>query len=139
MGCNNTAVIAAPVDTVWAALRNFHDLSWGAGVIESADAVGDKGPTEAGAKRVLNGAFHETLISLDDAKHTLTYSIDDGPAVLSKDSLVGYVGTVKATASSGSETTVEWTSEWESGEDGVADFCNPIYQALLGALQSHYA
>ena len=34
------------------------------------------------AKRVLNGAFHETLLALDDDARVIRYSIDDGPEAL---------------------------------------------------------
>ena len=35
---------------------------------------------------------------------------------------------------------VVWASEWESAkEDGVADFCNPIYHAILQDLKSHFS
>ena len=78
MGCCNSTVLSAPIDDVWPVLRDFHDMSW-ASMIESLEKVGDTGGTEAGAKRILNGAFEETLIELDDEGHTVRYSIDNGP------------------------------------------------------------
>jgi uncharacterized membrane protein len=35
-------VINAPVERVWAAIRNFHDLGWAPNVVTSVDVVGDK-------------------------------------------------------------------------------------------------
>ncbi|MCZ6451009.1 MAG: SRPBCC family protein, partial [Deltaproteobacteria bacterium] len=79
MGCYNSVTVNAPVDKVWETLRRFHDFSWCPDVITKLEVVGDLGGTETGAKRILNGAFHETLLTLDDEKRTFSYSIDDGP------------------------------------------------------------
>ena len=140
MGCYNTCVVPATADEVWAALRDFHNLAWGEPVVSSVEAIGDHGPTTPGARRVLNGAFHETLLSVDDENRTLTYSIDDGPEAVSKDSVQGYVGKVRAVPVTDSdETFVEWSSSWTDSKGGVAEFCNPIYMALLERLKSHFA
>jgi len=141
MGCYNSIVINAPSNEVWAVLKNFHDLSWSKNVVSKVTVVGDKSANEIGAKRILNDAFHETLQSLDNTSKTFTYSIDDGPAVLSKDNVSGYIGEVTVFEVSADNTTfVLWTSRWASSkEDGIADFCNPIYHALLQDLKSHFA
>jgi len=137
MSCYNSVTVNAPVDKVWQTLRNFHDMSWGDIQIE---AVGDAGSTEIGAKRILNGAFHETLLTLDDEERTFSYSIDDGPDAVSKDNVQGYIGEVRVFPVTEDDSTfVLWTSKWDSSGGGVRDFCNPIYQALLGALKSHFA
>ena len=139
--CYNTVIVNAPVEKVWAALRNFHDLSWAKGVIEKLDVVGDLKGDQVGAKRVLNGAFHETLQGLDDLKRTFQYTIDDGPGPVAKDAVRNYVGTVRVSPVTANNTTfVEWASRYDSPKDSeVGEFCNPIYQALLGALEKHFA
>ena len=140
VGCYNTCVVNAPVDQVWTALRNFHDMSWAPQVITSLDTVGDAGADQPGAKRVLNGVFHETLKTVNDTDRTLTYSIDDGPDAVSKDKVTGYIGQVRifpVTDTNGS--FVEWSSSWENSQGGVAEFCNPIYKALLDSLKAHFA
>lgn len=141
MGCYNSAIINAPADKVWTALRNFHDLSVFPNVIEKADAVGDIPGSEIGAQRVLNNAFHETLKSLDDENRVFTYSIDDGPAATSKDNVTDYIGQVQVfSVTDEDKSFVLWTSTWESsGSEDVAAFCNPIYQALLGDLKATFA
>jgi len=140
MGCYNTCVVAATADEVWAILRNFHDLSWAEPVIISLEVVGQQGSSTPGAGRVLNGAFHETLKSVDDENRTLTYSIDDGPDAVSKDNVQGYVGKVQVRPVTDSdEAFVEWSSSWAESGGGVAEFCNPIYRALLDALKLHHA
>jgi len=141
MGCYNSTVVDAPADEVWEALKDFHDLSWSKNVVTGVTKVGEKQGMVAGAKRILNEAFHETLLSVDDEARKLTYSIDDGPDAVSKDNVEGYVGTVKVLpVSDTDESFVLWTSEWESAKsDDVADFCNPIYHALLQDLKSYYS
>ena len=87
-------------------------------------------------KRILNEAFHETLLSLDDSGRTFSYSIDDGPGPVAKENVTRYVGTVEMSTVEGG-TLVVWRSEFESGTDNeVTAFCDPIYQALLGALKA---
>jgi len=39
MGCYNSCLVNAPVDRVWSALRNFHDLSWAGGVVQSVERI----------------------------------------------------------------------------------------------------
>lgn len=140
MGCCNSAVIPAAVDQVWARLRDFHDLSAFPNVVEKVVKVGAAAGTQIGAKRVLNEAFHETLLALDDEARVIRYSIDDGPAAVSKDNVQGYIGQVRVFPVTADDTTfVLWTSTWASGGVGAAEFCNPIYRALLADLQRTFA
>ena len=140
MGCYNSCVVSAPVATVWAALRNFHDLSWAPQVITSLEKVGDASGDQIGAKRLMNGAFHETLRGLNDTDRVVTYSIDDGPDAVSKDRVSGYVGVVRVfSVTDGDSTFVEWSSSWQDSQGGVKEFCDPIYKALLDSLKQHFA
>lgn len=138
--CFHTTTVKAPIDQVWSALANFHDLGWAAGVIESLEPIGDKGQSEVGARRKLNGAISETLRSLDAANHHLTYSIDEGPGPLSPDNVTNYIGAIQLLPiTTGEGTFVQWTSEYETKDDGaVGEFCNPIYDALLGKLRESF-
>ena len=140
MGCCNSAVIPAPVDAVWARLRDFHDLSAFPNVIESVVKQGDAAGTQIGAGRLLNGVFSETLVGLDDEARILRYSIDDGPGAVSKDNVQGYIGEVRVfPVTDGDQTFVLWTSSWTASGGGVAEFCDPIYQALLGDLKATFS
>jgi len=139
MGCCNSTIVPADVDTVWNRLRDFHDMSWAQGVIESCEPVGDLPGTQIGAKRILNQAFHETLLALDDTTRTLKYSIDDGPEAVSKDNVSNYVGEVRVFPITSNNTAfVLWTSSWEDSGGGVAEFCDPIYKGLLDALTEFF-
>jgi len=138
--CYNSTVVDAPREKVWETIKDFHNLSWAEPVITKVDVIGEKSGTEIGAKRLLNDAFFETLVSVNEDEYTFTYSIDDGPEPLSKDSVSNYLGTVRLYPVTDSNATfIEWTSSYESGSDqAVSDFCNSIYVALLGALKSFF-
>jgi len=132
--CHNKIEIDPPINTVWKTICDFHDMSWAPEVITSLTKVGDKNGNEVGAKRVLNDAFHETLTKVDADAFTFSYSIDDGPGPVSNSVVDNYIGVVKLTETDDG-TLVEWSSSYESEKDDeVADFCNPIYSALLSAL-----
>ncbi len=145
--CYNSIVVNAPADEVWQALRNFHDMSWAPNVVTGIDAVGDFRADQIGARRVLNGVFQETLLGLNDLERELVYSIDDGPGAVSREAVSNYVGRVSvkpvtAGIGAGNGQTaafVQWTSSYDSADDSaVGELCNPIYQALLQALQQHF-
>ncbi|MHC4539026.1 MAG: SRPBCC family protein [Planctomycetota bacterium] len=138
--CYNSAVINAPLETVWERINDFHDLSWAPEVITKVDAVGGINGKAPGAKRVLNDLFHGTLISIDAELKTFSYGIDDGPEPVSKDSVSDYIGTVRLHPITDNDTTfIEWESTYSSADDGaVGDFCSPIYQALLTSLKNRF-
>lgn len=140
MGCFNAVVVDAPADEVWKAIRDFHDGSAFPNVIENLEVVGEKNGTEVGAKRILNGGFHETLLGIDDANRTFRYSIDDGPEAVSNDNVTGYVGEVSVQPVTDTNSAyVTWSSDWESSGGGVKEFCDPIYAALLQDLKEYFA
>jgi len=140
MGCYNSIVINKPTEEVWTAFKDFHDLSWSKNVITKVDKIGDKSTNEIGAQRILNDAFHETLLSYDDDAKNLTYSIDDGPDVMSKDNVEGYVGEVTVfSVTENNSSFVLWTSGWKSAKvDGIADFCKPYLLRTLTRLKEPF-
>ena len=128
-------LINAPVEKVWAAISNFHDLSWAPNVVSSCESVGDTPGTEVGAKRILNGAFHETLMEVDSTGHQIKYSIDDGPSPVSPKEVSNYIGIIKLTPVTMQDSTlIEWSSSWDSNEEEAISFCHNIYVAILGDL-----
>lgn len=138
--CYQSIIVEAPVEKVWETLKDFHDMSWASGVIESCKAIGEKQGTEVGSRRVLNDAFYETLLDCDADIHRILYSIDDGPSPVSPDEVKNYIGQIqlKPVTLSGS-TFVEWSSSWESETDEARDFCHQIYIALLKMLADREA
>ena len=104
-------------------------------MVTELQVVGDKAGDEPGAGRLLNGAFHETLLTIDDEAKIFTYSIDDGPPPVSKDEMSNYVGRVAVEPTASGGARVEWTSSWEQNDDAIHDFCQTIYVALLGDMK----
>lgn len=134
---DQSIIVEASIDAVWAKLSNFHDLSWAPNVISSVDVVGDVDGGSPGAKRILNNAFHETLTDVNSDEHVIKYSIDDGPAPISKDDISNYVGVIRL-SSDGDGTLVKWTSSWDSSVDDAVEFCQGIYLALLDDLAKSF-
>ncbi|NNG12582.1 MAG: SRPBCC family protein [Halobacteria archaeon] len=136
---SQSIVVPAPVAEVWARLGNFHDFSWAPNVITHVEQVDDRAGNEVGAKRILNHAFHETLIEIDANQHLLRYSIDDGPSPVSQQDVSNYIGSIRlAPDPESSGTRVEWISSWESKSEDAVEFCHGIYVALLDALAKSF-
>ena len=119
MATYNSVVINAPADQVWASLRNFNDMSWAEGIVESVESVNGKGGTEVGASRLVNG--------------------DEGPDVLASDMVEGYIGKARVTPITASgQSFVEWSSDWNAAKGDVKSFCDPLYAGLLGLLAKKF-
>jgi len=131
-----STVVNAPAEKVWATIRNFHDFSWAPNVIQKCEAQGDKKGDQVGARRLLNGAIHETLLDLNDMERTIKYSIDDGPSPVSKSEVRNYVGVLRVLPiTEGSGSFVEWSSSWDMNDAKATEFCHGVYVALLGDLR----
>lgn len=129
-------IIDAPADRVWDAIRDFHDMSWAPNVVESVEKVGELEGDRAGAVRILNGAFRETLLEHDDGEREMAYSIDDGPSPVSADDVDDYVGRLRVRpVTEGGRTFVEWSSGWRGNDEAAYEFCHNIYVALLNDMK----
>ncbi len=137
--CYQSIIVNAPIAKVWNIIKDFHNMSWASNIIENCEAVGDHSGTEVGAKRILNGAFHETLLELNEHEHRIRYSIDDGPSPVSANEVKNYIGQVQLKSISLNDATfMEWSSAWESTSEEARDFCHQIYVALLRALAEQF-
>lgn len=133
--CYQTRVIEAPIEKVWSAIKNFHDLSWTPNVVTSVEKVGTLTGNEVGAKRVLNDAFHETLLAVCDKNHTFSYSIDEGISPVSSKEVSNYVGNVKLfPVTLNNQTFIEWESSWEANTPEAEEFCHTIYVSMMNDL-----
>lgn len=134
-----TAVINAPVNRVWSKIKNFHDISWGAAFIEKCEAVRDKPGDQVGARRILNDAFHETLVAFSEVDKSFKYSIEDGPAPVSKNDVRDYIGAIRLIPITDNDTClIEWSSRWESSTEDACSFCHNIYVALINELKKAF-
>jgi hypothetical protein len=135
---HQSITINTSIEDVWAKFSDFHHMPWASNVLSSVEKVGENSGNEIGAKRVLNGAFHETLTKFDPANYRLVYSIDDGPSPVSKDEVSNYIGVVQLNTNEDGGTTTVWTSSWESNSQDAVEFCHGIYVALLGELAGSF-
>ena len=131
-----SAVIGSPADKVWQAIRDFHDISWAPGVLTDCVAVGDRKGDQVGARRILNDAFHETLLALDDLERSFKYQVDEAPPPVSSREVSDFVAVVRVhPITDGGQTFVEWCGNLETTSEAACEFAGHIYSALLGALQ----
>ena len=134
--CYQSRVIDAPINEVWDKINDFHNMSWTPNVVASCENIADVNGNTVGAKRLLNGAIAETLISIDANTKTFSYSIDEGPSPISSNDVSNYVGVVtlfEITASN--ETFMVWESSWESKSKDAVEFCSTIYAQVMNDLQ----
>ena len=133
-----STTVNAAADKVWATVRDFHDMSWATSIVTECKPVGDKRGDQVGAKRVLNDAFHETLLEVSEIDHSIRYSIDDGPVpVGDADEYIGLLRVFPVTDSNTSY--VEWSSNWHGKDAETAEFCSPLYVAMLSDLKKKFA
>ena len=138
-----SAVIDAPVATVWALLRDFNAHDRWHPAVATSRMEGSRPVDQVGgirAFRLKDGAFlRERLIGLDDRARRLTYCILEAPLRLD-----GYVATLTATpVTDGDRTFVEWESRFDppAAEAGrlMRLVAEEIYEAGLTALQRRFA
>ncbi|MDN5870210.1 MAG: SRPBCC family protein [Nitrococcus sp.] len=135
MGNFNSVVVEAPVNRVWGAMRNFHDMSWAADEVE-CEPVGAYAGNQIGAKRIINGTFYETLIGLDDQARIMRWRIDLGSDSAVKDNVQEIIGEIRVYPITEDNTTfVLWATSQEPSTGGVAEAGDDAYQAMLAELQ----
>ena len=133
-----STTVNAPVDEVWATIRNFHDMSWASNIVSDCKSVGDPKGDQIGARRVLNDAFHETLLELSDIDRRIRYSVDNGPPPVSDTD--EYIGLFRVSAVTDDNTSyVGWSSSWHGKDAETAKFCGPLYVSMLGDLKKRFA
>lgn len=136
---SHTKVIHADIQQIWDRIHDFYHLHWAKNVIETVDVITDISGNLPGAKRLVNGAFTETLLSMDAENHQFQYSVDDGPSPVSREDIQNYIATVKLSANSDNETEVFWGATWEANNEDAVIFCHTIYEALLNELALSFA
>jgi hypothetical protein len=123
--------IAVPVEKLWAVVRDFGTVPWIQG-ISDVKVVG-AGP---GMTRIFNGAIHETLESVDDARRVLTYTIPKGLPLPVKN----YHSTMKVEAAGAGKSQLTWICRAEP--DGVPDeqarqAVTGMYQVMIGWIRDY--
>ena len=137
-----STVVDAPVDAVWAFLRDFngHDR-WHPIVAESVIENGRRAD-EIGCVRRFRlrqgGWLREQLLRLSDRERSFSYCILEAPIPL-----YDYVATLRLKpVTDGNRTFWEWTSSFETppGEEAaLADLVGEqVYEAGFDAVKSHF-
>jgi len=133
--CYQSRVLNAPIQKVWNIIKDFQNLNWAPNVITSCETVGEIKGNIIGAQRILNGAFEETLQSIDEKKFSFTYSIDEAVSPVSSKEVDNYLGKVSLISiTQTDETFIQWESTWESKTKEAEEFCHTIYVAIMADL-----
>jgi uncharacterized protein YndB with AHSA1/START domain len=138
-----SSVIDAPIEQVWARIRDFNGLpSWHPRMVESHIEDG-KAATEIGCVRafkVASGAtIREKLLAFSDDDHLTTYSIIGHPAPISN-----HTATLKLErVTDGDRTFAVWDSSFDAPADQAAaiakGMADNVFQGGFDALKSHFA
>lgn len=138
-----SSVIDAPIDQVWARIRDFNGLpGWHPRMVESEIEDG-KAATDIGCVRkfkVASGAIvREKLLAFSDADRLTTYSIIGHPAPITNHSATLKLDPV----TDGNRTFAAWSAEFDApadkGEDIAKGMADNVYQGGFNALKSHFA
>jgi hypothetical protein len=139
-----SGVVSAPVDKVWAMVRDYNGLpGWLAPIGHSEIVEGGDG--QVGAVRRLTLAdggdpFDERLVSLDDADRTLTYVFTGANPF----DVTRYVSTIRVAAVTDSgESFVEWWCEYDADVARHAEltqtFAEGVYATGIAGLRKALA
>ena len=138
-----SAVINAPVDRVWATIRDFNALpSWHPAIARS-EIEGGRTSDAIGCVRSFSlqdgGHLREQLLALSDVDHSFTYSILVSPMPVKN-----YVATCRlTTVTVGNRTFAEWWADFEvtSGteEAMVAQIGDGVFVTGFEALEKQLA
>ena len=122
--------LAAPTEKVWAITRDFGNVGWIPGASDSTRLEG----SGVGMTRVMQnpegGEIRETLVALDEAAHSATYTIPEGiPFPVSS-----YRATMTVT-DDGGKGHLAWSCEFEpagASEEEAGKAIEGMYQVMLG-------
>lgn len=138
-----SSVIDAPIEKVWARIRDFNGLpSWHPRMVESHIEDGKKA-TEIGCVRnfkVTSGAtIRERLLAFSDNEHSVSYSIIETPQPISNHKATLTLRRV----TDGDRTYAEWSATFDAPADqadAVAKGMGEnVFQGGFNALKSHFA
>ena len=139
-----SAVIDAPIDAVWAYVRDFNALpKWHPAIASSEIENGWPGDRVGCVRRFTRksdgGLLREQLLSLSDAEHAFTYNI-----LVSPMPVANYVAGVSLTPiTKGNLTFAQWWAEFDvtqgPEQDTVSDIGDNVFVAGFAAINQHFA
>ncbi|MEM6395149.1 MAG: SRPBCC family protein [Bacteroidota bacterium] len=134
-----TKVVDASADDVWEVLRQLDNIDELTEVVSTVEFTGNYG---AGGTRVCtsadgNGAFKESILSLDDDARTYTYELLEGAPI------EGMVNNFKVVDLGYRKSMIVWTSKYEAfiinpqmTEEQFLGFINQTATEMIGNVAS---
>jgi uncharacterized protein YndB with AHSA1/START domain len=138
-----SAVIAAPIEAVWAVIRDFNGLPGWAPAIAASEIEGGEKADRVGCIRSFfthdGGHIRERLLFLDDQNHSLRYNFEK-PAFPVRN----YVATMRlAPITESAETFAEWEATFDEGpgDEGryEAIISRDVFAANWASLKAHFS
>ena len=128
-----SAIIDAPIDRVWAILRDFNSHTAWHPVVAESGIEGDEPSDRVGCVRnftLRDGArIREQLIALSDRDHRMTYCILDADVPLER-----YVATVQLKpVTDGNRCFAEWSAEFDCEPARERELSQTIGQGVFQA------
>lgn len=138
-----SSVIDAPIEKVWARIRDFNGLpGWHPG-IKKSEIEGGEPANQPGCVRVLTlqdgGTIREQLLEMSDLGHHYSYSILESPLPVAN-----YRATLRLRRiSDGNRTFAEWSASFDPDplqkQKEAEDFIsNAVFQGGFDALNKHF-
>ena len=138
-----STVIEAPIERVWAVLRDFNGMpQWHPGIADSRIENGEASD-RVGCIRHFHtrdgGAIRERLLALSDYDYQCVYEILESPM-----GVENYVATLKLTpVTDGARCFAEWSAEFDCDEGRehalVETIGDGVFQGGFDALKRHFA
>ncbi|MGA1196370.1 MAG: SRPBCC family protein [Candidatus Latescibacterota bacterium] len=135
-----SSVIDAPIEKVWATIRDFNALpAWHPAIADSQIEKGEPSD-KIGCIRNFNlkdgGNIREQLLTLSDIAHTCTYSILESPMPVEN-----YGATLRLLKiTDGNRTYIEWSAEFNTPPEAEAEMValvgGGVFQGGIDALKN---
>jgi uncharacterized protein YndB with AHSA1/START domain len=138
-----SSVIDAPIEKVWARIRDFNDLpGWHPRMTESHIEEG-RAATDIGCVRnfkVVTGAtIRERLLDFSDEQNLVSYSIIETPQPISNHMAILKLRRI----TDGDQTFAEWTATFDTPADQAEAVAKGmgenVFQGGFNALKAHFA
>lgn len=138
-----SSIIPAPIDKVWAKIRDFNGLpTWHPRMVRS-EIEGGLPADQIGCVRkfeLVSGAtLRERLVEFSDMERSFTYSILETPQPISN-----HIATLTLRPiTDGDQTYAEWTATFDAPEDEAekvaAGMGTNVFQGGFNALKDHFS
>lgn len=137
-----STVVNAPVDEVWALLRDFNGLTAWHPAVEKSTIEGGKSADQVGCIRDLalpdGGQIRERLLAFSDRERFYSYNFETTPF-----DVRNYCGTLKVSpVTDGNRTFIEWWTTFDCEPDKLDEwvrmFAHDIFKPGLDSLKKKF-